>query len=156
MKVLGLDLGTHCGYALIEDGRPIESGTWELKVSKLESPGMRYIRFRNLLSTLLGNHKVDLVAYELVRRHMGVEAAHIYGGLQAQMFATCDESQVQYTGIGVTTIKKRAIGKGKASKEEMISSAKTEFGLTEIEDDNHADALWIAKLAFEQLENGTI
>jgi Holliday junction resolvasome RuvABC endonuclease subunit len=47
--------------------------------------------------------------------------------------------------VPVGTIKKAATGKGNASKADMIAAAKRAGCFTE--DDNEADAFWIAKWA---------
>ena len=60
------------------------------------------------------------VYFEEVRRHMGVDSAHVYGGLLATLTAWCEHHQIPYQGVPVGTIKKNATGKGNASKDEMI------------------------------------
>jgi len=90
---------------------------------------------------------VDLVVYELVHRHEGTQAAHIYGGLLASLQRICDQNQVEYQGFGVAEIKKHATGKGNANKEMMIEAARKSYPSATIEDDNVADALHLLSLA---------
>jgi Holliday junction resolvasome RuvABC endonuclease subunit len=101
---------------------------------------MRFLKFRRWLSEIkAGLDKVDAVFFEEVRRHVGVDAAHAYGGYLATLTAWCEHHQIPYQGVPVGTIKKHATGKGNASKAEMIA-ATMKRGLT-VADDNEANAL---------------
>ncbi|WP_246099051.1 hypothetical protein [Tepidimonas thermarum] len=91
---------------------------------------------------------IDLVVYEEVRNHKGVDAAHIYGGFMAHLTAWCEHHQIPYQGVPVGTIKKHATGKGNAGKAEMIAAAKVR-GFDPV-DDNHADALALLDWAMSQ------
>ena len=53
---------------------------------------------------------------------MGVDAAHVCGGLLATLSAWCEHHQIPYQGVPVGTIKKYATGKGHADKDEMIAA----------------------------------
>lgn len=98
---------------------------------------MRFVRFRReFLDKFRG---VREVYFEEVRRHLGTDAAHIYGGLLATLQAWCEENSIPYRGVPVGTIKKHATGKGNAGKTEMIEAAKSR-GFSP-KDDNEADAL---------------
>ena len=111
---------------------------------------MRYLRFRSNLEQIksfLGD--IDMVCFEEVRRHMAVDAAHVYGGLLATLTAWCEEQHIPYQGIPVGTIKKHATGKGNAKKDAMVSAAR-ERGWAP-QDDNEADALWILDCALAQI-----
>ena len=76
---------------------------------------------------------------KIVIEHLGVDAAHAYGGFMAHLTAWCEHHQIPYQGIPVGTIKKHATGKGNASKDEMIAAAR-QLGHSPA-DDNEADAL---------------
>jgi hypothetical protein len=147
MKTLALDLGTRCGWAIFDKGVPVASGTWTLqndRQRRFEGGGMKWLRFRALLDQVPA---VDRVAIEEVRRHMGVDAAHAYGGALAVVTAWCEERKVPYEGFPVTTVKKHATGKGNAKKDAMMDAARAKWPTVTLEDDNHADALWIGDLA---------
>jgi Holliday junction resolvasome RuvABC endonuclease subunit len=137
MKILAIDPGTHCGYAL----SPVESGTWDLSVKRHEGGGMRYLRLRNYLNESC--HGIDLVVYEEVHRHNGTDAAHIYGGIVGIIQEHCEMHDIQYQGVPVGTVKKHATGKGNANKDSMVNAAKAKWQDIDIVDDNQADALWI-------------
>jgi len=141
--ILALDLGTKTGWAVEQCGVST-SGVWNLKGSRYEGGGMRFLRFRNLLDTLNvdGHGKlggVERVVYEEVRGHKGVDAAHIYGGLQATLTAWCEAHEIPYEGIPVGTIKKYWSGKGNCNKQTMIEQCHRR-GIP-VSDDNEADAV---------------
>lgn len=138
------DLGTTTGWAV---GRPglIVSGFWNLKPRRFEGGGMRYLHFRKYLNELHASQALSRVAYEEVRRHVGTDAAHVYGGLLAELTSWCEENKIPYEGIPVGTIKKFATGKGNSVKEVVIAAVKS-WGFPNLIDDNEADALALLHL----------
>ena len=101
---------------------------------------MRFLRFTRWLDELQSlTGPFALINFEEVRRHVGTDAAHVYGGLMATLTAWCELRGIPYRGVPVGTIKKHATGKGNAGKPEMIAAAKAR-GLSPA-DDNEADAL---------------
>jgi len=150
MVILGIDPGTKCGWALLRDGERVASGVWDLRSRRHEGGGMRYLRARRYLEEVLGDHQVDAAAYEEVRRHAGTSAAHVYGGIVGQLTAVCEDQKTPYRGIPVGTVKKLAAGKGNASKPAMVAAARERWS-HEPEDDNEADALWVAAALHEEL-----
>lgn len=146
MKILAIDPGTHCGYAL----SPFESGVWDLSVKRHEGGGMRFVKLRNfLIKATVG---LDMVVYEEVRGHKGVDAAQVYGGIVAVISEFCEVNQFPYQGVPVGTIKKFATGKGNSNKEVMLAAARAKWPEVKIVDDNQADALWILAWAKEQYD----
>jgi Holliday junction resolvasome RuvABC endonuclease subunit len=147
---LALDLGTSTGWALNADGR-IVSGTESFKPGRFEGGGMRYLRFKRWLTELKATTEgLEAIYFEEVRAHAGVDAAHAYGGFLATLTAWCEHHEIPYQGVPVGTIKKRATGKGNASKEEMIAAMRA-LGHAPA-DDNEADAL--ALLAWTSTTTG--
>ena len=147
--VLALDLGTTMGYALRADDR-IYSGTWLFQPRKSEGKGMRFLRFAKELERLHEEYDIDDVFYEEVmshtRRddkgfHFATKAAQIYGGFVAVLTGWCEVKGIGYTGVGVSTIKKYATGKGNAKKDVMIAMAKARGWDPDTSDE--ADALWL-------------
>ncbi len=137
---LALDLGTQTGWALSAIDQPITSGSESFKPQRFEGGGMRYLRFKRWLTEIKQTvDTIDAVYFEEVRRHVGVDAAHAYGGFLATLAAWCEHHQIPYQGVPVGTIKKHATGKGNASKDDMIAAViKRGFNPA---DDNEADAL---------------
>jgi crossover junction endodeoxyribonuclease RuvC len=150
MHVLALDLGTRCGWAVFDGDRPVASGTWVLQKEsqrKREGAGVKWLRLRALLDAVPESFPIGRVAYEDVKRHAGTKAAHAYGGALAVVQEWCEGRGLRPHGLAVGTIKKNATGKGNASKADMMAAARARWPAIAIEDDNHADALWIGDLA---------
>lgn len=137
---LALDLGTTTGWALRPRDGEIAHGFVSFRPQRFEGGGMRFLRFKRWLSeidALAGD--IQAVYFEEVRRHAGVDAAHIYGGLMATLTAWCEHRNVPYQGVPVGTIKKHATGKGNASKDDMIAAMRGHGH--PVSDDNEVDAL---------------
>ncbi len=150
MIILALDLGTTTGWAIVDRNGDISSGAQPFKPNRFEGGGMRYLRFKNWLNELASN-EMDAVYFEEVRRHIGTDAAHAYGGFMATLTSWCESRKIPYKGIPVGTIKKFACGKGQASKTDMIEAAKKKG--KEPLDDNEADALHLLWLAIDENKN---
>ncbi len=125
------------------------SGTLSFQPKRFEGGGMRYLRFGQWLEEIhavMGN--IDAVYFEEVRRHLGVDAAHVYGGFLSSLTSWCEQHSIAYQGVPVGTIKKFATGKGNASKEAVIA-AMYALGHNP-EDDNQADAIALLHYAYAQ------
>ena len=151
LVMLAIDLGTTTGWALRPLDGEIAHGFVSFKSQRFEGGGMRYLRFRRWLTdmkaTVAGTQGIGAVYFEEVRRHMGVDAAHVYGGLLATLTAWCEHHQIPYQGVPVGTIKRHATGKGNASKDEVVTAMRAlGHGVT---DDNEADALAILHWAID-------
>lgn len=146
--ILGIDPGTKCGWALLKDETEdlIGMGEWDLSTKRFEGGGMRYVKLRRKLEDFFKeNSEISVVCYEEVRRHLGTNAAHIYGGIVATLTSFCEEKEIPYISIPVGTIKKRATGKGNAKKDQMIEAASEKWGRDkENITENMADAAWCA------------
>ena len=147
LTVLALDLGTTTGWALRSMGI-ITSGCLSLKSSRFDGGGMRYLRFKRWLEQLqVDAGPIGAVYFEEVRRHVGTDAAHVYGGLLGQLTAWCEEHGVAYQGVPVGTIKAFATGRGNADKAAMMAAVQSR-GFSPA-DDNEADAIAILLWAIE-------
>ncbi len=150
MNIIALDLGTTTGWASRCDG-VVNSGSISFALSRFEGRGMQFLKFKRFLTELTNVVAPGVLALEEVRRHLGVDAAHAYGGYLAHVSALCEELDIPHTGVPVGTIKKFATGKGNANKEEMIIRAGELFPDQEIVDDNQADALCILQYAIKEV-----
>jgi Holliday junction resolvasome RuvABC endonuclease subunit len=148
---LALDLGTTTGWALrLRDGQ-IMHGFISFKPQRFEGGGMRYLRFKRWLSEIKSaSSEIQSVYFEEVRRHQGVDAAHVYGGLMVTLTAWCEHNNVPYQGVPVATIKQHATGKGNASKAAVIAAIRAKGHL--VTDDNEADALALLGWAIDNQE----
>ncbi len=140
--ILALDLGTTTGWAIQSvDGR-ITSGTLDFKPKRFEGGGMRYLRFRQALAEMnAAAGYFHRIAFEEVRRHAGVDAAHTYGGFLATLGAWAEHHNIAYAGIPVGTWKKALTGKGNASKSDVVTAVQALGFAPESEDE--ADALGV-------------
>ena len=146
--ILTLDLGTVTGWALRRNG-VTTSGAQSFKPQRYEGGGMRYLRFARWLDEILVSvGSIDALYFEEVRRHVGTDAAHVYGGLLAHLTAWCESQGIPYQGVPVGTIKKHVTGKGNASKEQMLEAMRAKGYVPA--DDNEADALALLHWAIEQ------
>lgn len=151
MTILALDLGTKLGWAVSFGPGDVTHGTTEFRSGRYEGGGMRWLRFRKWLQTMHEQHgPVHAVYFEEVRRHLGTDAAHLYGGFLAALTAWCEQRNVPYKGIPVGTIKRHATGKGNSGKPAMIAAMKAK-GFTPT-DDNDADALALLMCVMDERE----
>lgn len=153
MRILAIDPGTACGWAVRHSAQTVDSGVWDLTAKRHEGGGMRFLRCRHAFREALLAFRPDVVAYEEVRRHMGVDAAHVYGGIIAIIASECEAQSppIPYRGVPVGTVKKHATGKGNADKDAMIAAARKRWVGFNPKDDNEADARWIAETAAQEL-----
>jgi Holliday junction resolvasome RuvABC endonuclease subunit len=145
--ILSLDLGTQTGWAVLKKEH-ITSGTISFKNDRYHGGGMRYLLFSRWLDHIesLCNRSITAVYFEEVRRHLGVDAAHAYGGFLATLTAWCEQRNIPYQGVSVGTIKHHVTGKGNATKEAVMDAMRKK-GYTLLQDDNEADALALLEWA---------
>jgi Holliday junction resolvasome RuvABC endonuclease subunit len=146
--ILALDPGTATGWAVRDGAGLVTSGTVSFRPSRYDGGGMRYLRFRSWLDGLVAQvGPIGTVHFEEVRRHVGTDAAHVFGGLLATLTAWCEQRGIAYQGVPVGTIKRFIAGKGNADKEAVIAAVR-ERGFAPA-DDNEADAIAILLWAIE-------
>ena len=151
MTILALDLGTNCGWAHQTFLGDIVSGTESFATKRHEGAGMRYLRFSRWL-TEIKQTGITEIYFEEVRRHIGTDAAHVYGAYMGALMQWCEKHEIPYQSVPVGTIKRAATGKGNASKEMMIAAAK-EKGF-DVADDNQADAIHLLLHVLDKIKTG--
>src|SRR5690349_9655047 len=131
--LMSIDPGTSLGWKVGND-RVSASGVLDLKPSRYEGGGMRFLRLRRWLDEQYRLLPFTELVYEEVHAHKGTAAAHIYGGIVATIQSWCEDvtarggsvgapaPQIAYRGVGVGTIKRFATGKGNAGKPQMIAA----------------------------------
>jgi hypothetical protein len=80
MRLLALDLGTSCGWALFESGQRVASGTWSLDQDRTRDRGDVFLA---RVESFVKSHRIDVVAHEHVaslHQHTSADAAHLFGG----------------------------------------------------------------------------
>lgn len=148
MKVVGIDIGTSFGWAVVEGGAVLESGQIDLHPHSWEGLGMRGVRASQAVLKLLDRHPGAVVAIELVRRHAGTQAAQVYGGILLSVTSACEEACAAYTFVSVQEAKLAATDNGAAEKDDMVAAALKVFGVTAEKD--QADAIWIGAAALRR------
>lgn len=146
--LLALDLGTTTGWALRLATGQILHGSISFRPSRFDGGGMRFVRFSAWLDTLIADAgSLEAIYFEEVRRHLGVDAAHLYGGFLATLTAWCEHRSIAYQGVPVGTIKRHATAKGNAGKDAVVAAV-TARGFNP-KDDNEADAIALLLWAIE-------
>jgi Holliday junction resolvasome RuvABC endonuclease subunit len=145
LKILALDIATKTGWAT-----QTTSGTWDLKPQSGESVGMRVIRFKAKLREIIEVERPDVVIYE---RPAGrsIRAIQTQSEMIGVLIDYCHTLNIEYASVSPAEIKKHATNRGNCSKGDMVAAAKAKWPLTEIVDDNCADALWLLDLAKSRL-----
>lgn len=161
-RILALDLGTKTGWAMssysiysragenVWVNSNVLSGVEDFKGDRFSGGGMRFLRFHQWLDGFWDDKSTrpTRVVYEEVRRHLGTDAAHAYGGFMATLQKWCEYRSIPYEGIPVGTIKKHITGVGNASKG-MVCEAVKRYGFKP-QDDNEADALALLMFKIER------
>lgn len=140
--ILALDLGTQLGWSTRDANGRVRHGSISFHAKRTDGPGQRWLKFSAHLSALkreLG--EIHVAYYEDVKRHIGTQAAHAFGGFESHLQVFCDINRIRLESVGVGHIKKHWTGNGAAKKEAMIAEARRR-GFKPI-DDNSADALAI-------------
>lgn len=132
--VLGLDIATSTGWAVMEDGVIIHSGTLDMSLKQHHRRGDRLVKFFNFLSSQehgpfeevsLGD-LIGAVVYEEVTPSSGGKGFHssqaankLYFNMQGivEMFAA--QLRIIEEKVHPSTLKKAFAGNGRATKEDI-------------------------------------
>ena len=147
LNILALDPATKCGWAHSNGA----GGVWDLSIARDESSGMRLIRFEGKLREIIKKVPVDVIVYETPTVASGKKANMNGLKLGTKLQAIIERLTetlgcLESKGYNLQTIKSHA---GVRKKDELVAKAKQRFGF--VEDDNHADALWLLDLAKKEL-----
>lgn len=179
--VLGLDLGTNCGYSycyikekqlVAPENIEMHIGQWDLSAGSYDSGALRFVRLRQFLSIL----KPDIIAFEdvkytpsekLTKFNMhsilarAATSCEFFGALKSTVCTWAEENGIPCGSFPIGTIKKRATGKGNANKSDMIKACnemfKTDYDPVNYESagfDNAADSAFVCLLALENYAKG--
>ena len=117
----------------------MESGWQNFALKRGESPGMRFLMFRQWLAVMLGVNRPDVVVYEQAH-HRGGAATEVGVGLTTRVQEECASRDIPYAAVHTATLKKWATGSGRASKQDMMARA-SEIAGRDIPSDDEADAI---------------
>jgi len=149
MNILALDCATKTGWASQSNGK-VESGVQDFSLKRGESVGMRFVRFNYWLRDIIAVTQPEIVVYEMPHQRGGAPT-EVLLGMTTRIQEKCDLSNIEYTQVHSATLKKFATGSGRASKVDMLRTARTKWGA--VEDDNQADALWMLEWAKKEFSN---
>lgn len=152
--VISLDLGTKTGFSVRHNGELIESGTWNQtpRTKRKKNPQRRGHRWQGFLANLktlrecygLDPNDTVVFCYEVVHRHTGVIAAHVYGGFLAVLELTEVMWGIEWLPIEIGHWKEVCTGHSNADKELYIEAAnKREHLNLEARDEDAAAAIGI-------------
>lgn len=158
-KFIGIDIGNNTGVAILDFlGHCVYAETWKNKKPK-DNPCDRWNLFYARLSTLLYQEADDrtVLGYEMVRRHVGTQAGHIYGGYKAQLESVMTFfPNVAVHPVEIAKWKKNLTGKGNATKEQYIAAANKVFdGEWQKKDEDICAALGVANYLYDLNTNDT-
>lgn len=149
MKVLGIDQASHTGFAVVDDGKIVDSGTVIFK----GHVGKRISEFTAWLRHKIREELPDMVVYE--KPHFRGYAATLSGvGLISAILVVAYELGVRVESVHTATLKKFATGYGKASKAAMTGAANTvgKLSLNTKNNNDEADAIHLALYGSTYLE----
>lgn len=149
MNLLALDLSKRMtGWARFLDGNLVDAGRTSFVT---EDPyfGATLAAFRAWVRPYLSH--VDLVAYEEVvpRNKYHMEQHFGMVGILAEVLYA---QQVPLLGVHTPTLKKRAAGHGRASKEATLAAVRALYPEHDIADHNVADAIAVGLVATERVQ----
>lgn len=152
--ILGLDLATTCGWALIDEasGKAM-TGHWLFSSRKRDfCVGARYMRFEKALEEIVAKYKISAIAYEDVMpfAHKNIASVRLYNGWVAVLSIFSEKHKIPLWPVAIKTIKKHAVGHGAASKADMIESARARWPEAEVATDDEADAIFAASAGIEK------
>jgi len=146
LSILAIDQATKTGWALLTFSGNIISGVQDFKRRRGESSGMIFLRFEKWLDEITAG--VNVIYYEQAH-HRGGAATAIGAGLVAIILKYAAENDIETCSVHSGSLKKFAIGSGKASKAEMFEAAKKYKA--DVQDDNEADALHMLHYAIQEI-----
>lgn len=141
MNAAGFDLGTYAGWASLHEGNLL-TGLIDSEPSRFESRNIRFVKFEAAVIKLFEVRPPKIVFFEEVRKHKGMDAAHVYGGYLSTLTSLCLKRGIEYMGVPVGTIKKHATGRGSADKDLMLLTAKAKWPEQDFTTHDIADAAW--------------
>jgi crossover junction endodeoxyribonuclease RuvC len=144
-RVLTLDMGSNCGWALRDRTGVITTGV--TKFLKSITPGSRWLRFHAWLNSW---DDLQLIVYEEPFIHFKHRSGlGVSYGFKTILELYVAQKEIRCVGIAPRLLKQFATGHGNASKDQMWKFANSmNWGIT---DDNEIDARFLMLYATERL-----
>lgn len=157
MRILALDLGTKCGWAVgeVQPGPPspatiISSGTVKLpplvKGVDRRATDPRFWFFIRWLEREIARWNIEALVWEDVTFHQYRDQSQLWHGFRAIVLAVTGASpQIRTACRPAGELKALATGLWAASKEQMAQALKRKHPdlVREGQDDNEIDAIWL-------------
>lgn len=148
MKLLAIDPGTRCGWAIRTGDGVAASGVWDLAPPRGSSPGVRYLYLRaRLAEVLVAYPDIRLVVYEQAHQRGGAATEYAVG-VATHVQSWCAERGLEHAMVHSATVKRTATGRGNAKKPDMVAAAGRRWPGHTFAGDDEADARWIAEAAW--------
>jgi len=142
-----------CGWALACDETGIQSGVIRFPIyadrNGEKSPALRFRDFRLWLDSVLETNRPDIVIYEENAVHGRGRERDALVGIKTRILEMCAIHCVPTRGVYPVSLKKWAIGNGRADKSEMKEMARRRFEHYDLNKDDggdEADALMLLSL----------
>ena len=148
--ILALDPATTTGCCIARPWMPLSPFTFSIKPPK-KVPTLGY--YINKIRELVDEFEPDYIAWEesYVRNYT---SARLQFGIAGIIQGYAETRKATMFAIHPSSIKKRATGNGRASKDEVVKAAEQAAncrGSITIRNNDEADAFWIWVIAHEQI-----
>ena len=150
MRVLGLDLGTNMGWAVVDkDTGLIVSGSFTLSGGHRDHKfSDLHVRLNDMYVEVEEIPGVELIMYERPFTR-GLSATRLLWGLAGIVGAVATSWDLPVVEVLPSTIKKHATGRGDADKDAMMAAVVDNF-FHEPTNEHEADAIWAADYAAQK------
>ena len=144
MSFLGIDQSLNAtGVCVVSDDGTVQI----LRTVRHEVGGVSDIKLlnirRSVISAISGVRFACLESYSYDSIHRAFDLGEVAGTVKVALL----ENSVQYLAVPPVTLKLFATGSTRASKEDMVQRAREEGVALVDNDDNQADALFLARIA---------
>ena len=176
--VLGLDMGTNCGYSyaiIRKDGswefNPWFMGLWDLSTGRYDSGNLGFLRLRRFLTEVspcaIFYEDVKFTPGEAITKYnasrvlaRAATSSELLGAFRQIIMMWAEDHGAICAGVPIGTIKRKATGRGVASKEDVIKACNAKFSTNfDIETytttgaDNVADSAFVLVCGLEEYGN---
>lgn len=146
MNLYGLDLSLSATGIAFTDGKTAHAWTQPAS-SKHGLERLIDLADAILMNLTCNDHPATIVAMEGPSLHSSGAFQHDRAGLWWMVRERLHRAQIWVAVVPPASLKKFATGKGNASKMNMLAAAIRRFPNVDVQNDNEADALWLAAAA---------
>jgi Holliday junction resolvasome RuvABC endonuclease subunit len=127
MKILGLDLATCSGFAIINEKEEILlSGTYQLY--KKDSHHHKLIDFKNFINNLISINQPDIIVIENVFQGVNCITTAFLNQLRGVAISSIPQDK-ELLLVSASSCRKYVLGKGNLSKKEVFQTINERFNL---------------------------